>query len=150
MGETAFRPTGRISDRSEGAVESTPRDGGTSIGLYPLFFCSGISGLIYQVLWVRQFGRVFGNTVYSGSVVVAIFMLGLGVGSYLFGARADRRHTSGPRGLVRMYAGLEALIAALGLGISLLLPHFTAFVSLLSAYGVGPDGWRTLTTWSYV
>src|SRR5215510_6255789 len=150
MGETAFRPTGQFSDRSEGAVESTPRDRGTSIGLYALFFCSGVSGLVYQVLWVRQFARVFGNTVYSGSVVVAIFMLGLGVGSYLFGVRADRRHAPGAVGLVRMYARLEIVIAALGLAISLLLPHFTAFVSLLSAYGVGPDGWRTLTTWSYV
>jgi spermidine synthase len=131
-------------------VESTPRDGGTSIALYALFFCSGVSGLIYQVLWVRQFGRVFGNTVYSGSVVVAIFMLGLGVGSYLFGVRADRRHASGAVGLVRMYAGLEAVIAALGLGVSLLLPHLTAFVSQLSSYDIGPDGWRVLSTWSYV
>ena len=131
-------------------MESTPRDGGTSIGVYVLFFCSGVSGLVYQVLWVRQFGRVFGNTVYSGSAVVAIFMLGLGVGSYLFGARADRRHASGTVGLVRMYAGLEAAIAALGLAISLLLPHLTAFVSQLSAYDVGPDGWRVLSTWSYV
>jgi spermidine synthase len=139
-----------ISDRSEGAVESTPRDGGTSIGLYVLFFCSGVSGLIYQVLWVRQFARVFGNTVYSGSVVVAIFMLGLGVGSYLFGARADRRHASGAVGLVRMYAGLEVAIATLGLGISLLLPHLTGLVSQLSAYEIGPGGWRVLSTWSYV
>jgi len=131
-------------------VESTPRDGGTSIGLYTLFFCSGVSGLIYQVVWVRQFGRVFGNTVYSGSVVVAIFMLGLGVGSILFGALADRRHASGARGLVRVYAGLEALIAALGLGISLLLPHLTTLVSQLSAYDIGADGWRTLSIWSYV
>ena len=30
-----------------------------------LFFLSGISGLIYQVAWVRLFGNVFGNTVYS-------------------------------------------------------------------------------------
>jgi len=131
-------------------VESTPRDGGTSIGLYVLFFCSGVSGLIYQVLWVRQFGRVFGNTVYSGSVVVAIFMLGLGVGSYLVGARADRRHPSGAAGLVRLYAGLEAAIAVLGLAISLLLPHLTALVARLSSYDVGPDGWRVLSAWSYV
>ena len=131
-------------------MESTPRDGGKSIGLHALFFCSGVSGLIYQVLWVRQFGRVFGNTVYSGSVVVAIFMLGLGVGSYLFGARADRRHASGAIGLVRMYAGLEAVIAVVGLGISLLLPHLTSFVAQLSAYDIGPGGWRVLSTGSYV
>ena len=50
--------------------------------LYLLFFLSGMSGLIYQVVWVRVFGNVFGNTVYSTSLVIAVFMLGLGVGSY--------------------------------------------------------------------
>jgi uncharacterized membrane protein len=35
--------------------------------LYLCFFCSGLSGLIYQAVWVRMFGNVFGNTVYSGS-----------------------------------------------------------------------------------
>src|SRR5438093_9190171 len=62
--------------------------------LYLLFFCSGISGLIYQVVWVRVFGNVFGNTVYSTALVVAIFMLGLGVGSVLTGAWADRRYAA--------------------------------------------------------
>ena len=41
--------------------------------LYFLFFCSGLSGLIYQVAWVREFGNVFGNTVYSASLVVAVY-----------------------------------------------------------------------------
>ena len=39
-----------------------------------LFFLSGISGLIYQVVWVREFGNVFGNTVYSASLIIAVFM----------------------------------------------------------------------------
>jgi spermidine synthase len=60
--------------------------------IYFLFFLSGISGLIYQVVWVRVFGNVFGNTIYSASIVVAVFMLGLGVGSYVVGAWADRRY----------------------------------------------------------
>ena len=131
-------------------MESTPRDRGKSIALHALFLCSGGSGLIYQVVWVRQLDRVFGNNVYAASIVVAIFMLGLGVGSYLFGARADRRYPSGAFGLVRLYAALEALIAVLGLAISLLLPHLTAIVAQLSAYDTGVDGWRVLSTWSYV
>src|SRR6266404_3568500 len=57
-----------------------------------LFFVSGLSGLIYQVVWVREFGNVFGNTVYSASLVVAVLMLGLGVGSDLVGRWADRRY----------------------------------------------------------
>ena len=66
--------------------------------LYLCFFCSGLSGLIYQVVWVRMFGNVFGNTIYSASIVVAVFMLGLGVGSYAVGRWADRRYR-GPSGI---------------------------------------------------
>ncbi len=32
------------------------------------FFFSGISGLVYQVVWVREFGNVFGNTVRSAAL----------------------------------------------------------------------------------
>jgi len=131
-------------------VESTPRDRGTSIGLYLLFFCSGASGLIYQVVWVRQFAHVFGNTVYSASLVVAIFMLGLGGGGYVLGSVADRRDRSQGDRMVRLYALLEILIAIIGLAISLLLPHLTAVVARLSSYDVGTDGWRVLSLWSYV
>jgi hypothetical protein len=80
----------------------------TAIAPYALFFLSGISGLVYQVVWVRQFGNVFGNTVHSAALVTAVFMLGLGVGSYLAGAWADRRHARGPGPLLTAYGGAEA------------------------------------------
>jgi predicted membrane-bound spermidine synthase len=46
-----------------------------------LFFCSGAAGLIYQVLWLRLLGLVFGVTVYAASTVWASYMAGLAVGS---------------------------------------------------------------------
>lgn len=91
--------------------------------IYFLFFCSGVSGLIYQVVWVRAFGNAFGNTIHSASLIVALFMLGLGAGSYLLGGWADRRYAARPDSLLRVYAYVEGVIAALGLGVSLLLPH---------------------------
>jgi predicted membrane-bound spermidine synthase len=115
-----------------------------------LFFCSGLSGLIYQVVWVRQFGQVYGNTVYSASIVVAIFMVGLGAGGYLFGTWADRRYLARQEGLVRVYGGLELLIAGCGLLISLLLPHIAAVVARLSWYDAAPGGWHVLSLASYV
>src|SRR5689334_20490047 len=69
--------------------------------LYFLFFCSGISGLVYEVVWVREFGNVFGNTVYSASLVMAVFMLGLGIGGYVIGTWADRRYAGRPESLLR-------------------------------------------------
>src|SRR5262245_21941651 len=116
-----------------------------SMALHLLFFCSGLSGLLYQVVWVREFGRIYGNTIHSASIVVAIFMVGLGAGSYLLGAWADRRYQSRPDGLVRAYGALETLIAVWGLLVSLVLPHLAAIVARLSSYATDPAGWHELT-----
>jgi spermidine synthase len=55
-----------------------------------LFFCSGTSALIYQVLWVRMLGLTFGVTVYAASTVAASVMAGLAIGSLAAGRVADR------------------------------------------------------------
>ena len=118
--------------------------------LYVLFFCSGVSGLIYQVIWVRMFGNVFGNTIQSASLVVAIFMLGLGAGSYVVGAWADRRYASRPETLLRAYGRFELVIAALGLAIALVLPHLGQLSASISSYTREASGWYALSTASYL
>ncbi len=55
-----------------------------------LFFASGAAGLVYQVLWTRQLGLVFGVTVYAASTVWASYMAGLALGSYVAGRIGDR------------------------------------------------------------
>ena len=124
---------------------------------YFLFFLSGLSGLIYQIVWVRMFGNVFGNTIYSASIVVAVFMLGLGVGSYVVGAWADRRYVRlmedarrQPPALLHTYGQFELVIAALGLCIALVLPHLAALSAVASSYVREPSGWYALSTGSYV
>jgi spermidine synthase len=79
-----------------------------------LFFVSGVSGLIYQVIWVRQFGNLFGNTVFAASLVIAVFMSGLGVGSYVAGIWADRRYLTRPNAAVRAFGYSELAIGAMG------------------------------------
>ena len=53
--------------------------------IYVLFFTSGISGLMYEVVWLRMLTRITGVTVYATATVVAAFMAGLALGSFLFG-----------------------------------------------------------------
>jgi spermidine synthase len=129
--------------------------------IYLLFFLSGLSGLIYQVIWVRMFGNVFGNTIYSASIVVAVFMLGLGVGSYVVGTWADRRYARlrelrdlrdlrGADSLLRTYGYVELAIAALGFTIAAALPHLGALSALISSYTRDASGWYALSTFSYV
>src|SRR5688572_4561003 len=118
--------------------------------VYLLFFGSGLSGLIYQVVWVRVFGNVFGNTIYSASLVVAVFMLGLGAGSYVMGTWADRRYAAKPETLLRTYGYAELVIGAMGLGLSLLLPHLVEMSVLVSSYAREASGWYVLSSASYL
>src|SRR4051812_19932975 len=84
-----------------------------------LFFLSGISGLIYQVLWLRILSLVFGVTVFAVSTVLASFMAGLAVGSFGAGKLTDRlRNPLAVYGAVEVGIGLTALVtpeAILGL-----------------------------------
>lgn len=50
-----------------------------------LFVFSGACGLIYEVLWCRQLGLLFGNTAHSLSTVLTAFMGGLAIGSFVSG-----------------------------------------------------------------
>jgi spermidine synthase len=78
--------------------------------LVVLFFVSGACGLIYQVLWLRLLGLVFGVTVYSASTVWASFMAGLALGSFAGGRLGDRvRNPLIWFGVVEVFVGLSAL-----------------------------------------
>ncbi len=53
------------------------------------FFFSGATGLVYENIWFRLLGLLYGNTTLAVSAVVAAFMGGLALGSWLIGSRAD-------------------------------------------------------------
>jgi len=55
-----------------------------------LFFCSGATALIYEVIWSKYLTLMLGSTAQAQTVVLAVFMGGLAVGNRLFGKRADR------------------------------------------------------------
>ena len=117
--------------------------------IYLLFFLSGFSALVYQLVWVRAFGNVFGNTIYSASIVVAVFMAGLGAGSLLIGGWSDRRYAKDPSSLLRIYAYVELAIALAALGLSMLLPHLAELMAGFSAYVRDGSGWYVLSWTSY-
>ncbi len=72
------------------------------------FTGSGVSGLIYEVSWVRSLELVFGTTTFAIATVLAAFMGGLAGGSYLMGRWLPRFRRFHP---LAVYAGLECLIA---------------------------------------
>ena len=54
-----------------------------------LFFCSGATALVYEVVWSKYLSLMLGSTVQAQTVVLAVFMGGLALGNRLFGRRAD-------------------------------------------------------------
>src|SRR3989475_438217 len=75
-----------------------------------LFFLSGATGLVYELLWVRLLYQAFGSTIQSVTTVVAAYMGGLGLGAWLLGRRVDRD----PRPAA-LYGRLEIAIGLFGL-----------------------------------
>ena len=75
-----------------------------------LFFLSGATGLIYELLWVRLLYQAFGSTIQSVTTVVAAYMGGLGLGAWLWGRRADRHARP-----TALYGWLEIAIGLFGL-----------------------------------
>jgi spermidine synthase len=80
-GQTAYAPT---------ADEGAPvrRTEGSRV-IYIAIAASGMTALSAQVLWTRLLSLLFGATVYTFSLILGVFLLGLGIGSTL-GAALSR------------------------------------------------------------
>ena len=115
---------------------SEPRDlspNGSLLALV-LVFCSGFAALVYQVLWMKQIGLLFGNTSQAAAVTLATLFAGLAVGSKTLG-----RRVSSSRNPLRTFAFLELGIAATA------FLYFVVLALYQSVYpaiyrGVGPGG----------
>lgn len=55
-----------------------------------IFFLSGMAALIYQVSWQRLLFTGIGVDLTSITVIISVFMVGLGIGAYFGGRIADR------------------------------------------------------------
>ena len=60
--------------------------------VYVAIALSGLTALAAEVIWTRILSLLFGATVYTFSLILAVFLVGLGIGSSLgsaIGARSD-------------------------------------------------------------
>jgi spermidine synthase len=85
--------------------------------IYFLFFLSGLTSLIYEVIWVRKFGFVFGVSTYAVSTVLAAFFSGLAIGSYAAGRIIDRTKLHP----LTVYGSMEGLVGVYALLLPVLL-----------------------------
>lgn len=87
--------------------------------IFALFFTSGFTALVYEVLWMKELGLLFGNTSYAVATTLASFFLGLAAGGYVWGRRSSQAKNP-----LRSYAILEACVAASALLYFLLLSGY--------------------------
>lgn len=100
--------------------------------IHTLFFLSGATGLVFEVLWLRGLGLLFGNTGHAAATTLSVFFFGLAVGSRVWGARSARLQNP-----LRAYALLEGGVALT----ALLYPALMTGYHLLYAPIVGALGY---------
>jgi spermidine synthase len=94
--------------------------------LYGAFFLSGCSALIFETLWFHQAGLAFGNSVWASSLVLAGFMAGMAGGNLLATRLGDRLARP-----LRIYAGVEGIVAVTGVLLVIGLPAMGAVLAPL-------------------
>lgn len=109
----------------------------STISMIPaLLLCiSGAAALVYQVLWIKQLSLVVGVEVYAITTGISAFFAGLALGGWLFGRWADRLQQP-----VLLYAGLEVLVAILGVGATVAMSLAAGAFAWLQGH-VGVLGW---------
>ncbi|WFE75019.1 spermidine synthase [Roseinatronobacter sp. S2] len=99
-----------------------------------LFTLSGAAALIYQVLWVRELGLLFGSTAQAAALTIAIFFAGIALGGWLFGRWAGQMQRP-----LRAFGLVEIGVAVTALGHFLVSDtYFTIYPALYAMVGGVP------------
>ena len=87
--------------------------------VFLFFFFSGLTCLIYEIIWTRLITGIIGAAPFAVSIVLTVFMGGLGLGSYIAGRFVDRIERPGD--LLRAYGLLEIAVGIFGVAVPLLI-----------------------------
>lgn len=85
-----------------------------------IFFLSGISALTFEILWFHLAGLALGNSVWTVSIVLSGFMVGLAFGNGIAALKGGRIASC-----LRLYVFLEVIIAISGFCAVLIFPHLS-------------------------
>lgn len=113
------------------ASAASSRDRGVELILAGLFFLSGFAAILYQLVWQRMLYALVGINVEAVTLIVTIFIAGLGLGSLLGGALSHLK----PDRLVATFAAVELSIGLYGAA----SPRLFATLGVI-APGMGPVG----------
>jgi spermidine synthase len=146
----AARPLAARRERKptldELAARILPLGGGGGAAMIPVgraarrvvlagYALSGLTAMTLQVLWTRALAVVLGSSIFSFTIILLAFLVGLGLGSALFGRLVDREPNP-----VRALALLHLnIVAAVGLSYVLTDEAPFLFAWLVSSTNAGVD-----------
>src|SRR5689334_19211475 len=100
--------------------------------LHMIFLLSGFSSLVYQVVWMREAGLIFGVTSYAVGAVLSAFFAGLALGSWLT-SRWLQRQSYHP---LRLYSLLELGVGLYALAVPIVLSALNhTYVAIFPSMG---------------
>jgi MFS family permease len=117
-----------------------------SVTALVIFFASGFSALLYQVIWQRMLGFFSGADVYSVTIIVAAYMAGMGVGSLTGGYLADRLSR---RGNLALFASVELGIALFCAGEQGIVLRLDLPAACVSGFVTAADGGRAVLQFAH-
>ena len=79
------------------------------------FFLSGFCSVLYELVWLRSSMAQFGVTTAMVSIVLSVFMAGLGLGSWASGKWLGRSNGAGRFSALSVYGFIELMIGASGI-----------------------------------
>jgi spermidine synthase len=133
-----------LSQRNTEAAEAAPAPPqpthSPTTPLAPIYLAAALSGftaLGAEVVWTRQLSLLFGASVYTFSLILAVFLAGLGLGGY-FGSNLARRSGLAHGRLAVIHALLAGTVGIGAAVIVLVLPELQPTAKFLPAVRSGP------------
>jgi len=125
IGLTALRLSrrpeqGASAPRENDDVSATPRDAARTV--YEVVALSGLTALGAQVAWTRLLALLFGGTIYTFAIILAVFLGGLGLGSGI-AAGALKRGYDGRRLLAASQLALVPALVYAAFMIGRIIPY---------------------------
>ncbi|MBF0170075.1 MAG: fused MFS/spermidine synthase [Nitrospinae bacterium] len=119
-----------LPDGASAHSDATTRPESAPLALW-LYFISGFTALAYETLWTRAFVVSFKSSVYLFSNLLAVFLLGMALGSHLYSRRIDRLASP-----MTAFGLSQVVIGLLGMG-GVFLIHWSPGVFMSFAREMG-------------
>lgn len=117
------------SPAAEGEARGREKVSWATAATYVAIFLSGVTALGAEIIWTRQLSLILGATVYSFSIILAVYLVGLGIGSSL-GAMIAKTNSNPARALALAQWSAAVAIGWAAFSINCSIPYWPIAVEV--------------------